>query len=396
MTRLKLLITLLFVCTFFSNLQAQENPLWLRYPAISPDGSAILFNYQGDIYKVPAKGGKAVPLTISDSYEYAAVWSNDGQHIAFASNRYGNFDVFVMPATGGEAKRLTYHSYSEKPSSFNADDTNVLFTGLRQDKYTNVQFPSGVMAELYSVPVEGGRVSQILTSPAHDATLSPDGSKLIYHDRKGYENDWRKHHTSAVTRDIWTYDIENQSYKQLSSFAGENRNPVFASNGTDYYYLTEESGSFNVHTASLSVPNQNTQVTDFQKHPVRFLSITDNDTLCFGYDGEVYTLVPGGQPQKVTIEIGFDGRQTLDKIVKVNQGFTETSLSPNGKEFAYVFRGEIFVSSIENGTTKRITNTPWQERSVSFSPDGRSLVYAAEIDNSWNVYTKTLARKDEP
>ncbi|MGB5821190.1 MAG: S41 family peptidase, partial [Saonia sp.] len=347
-------------------------------------------------YKVPSKGGTAVPLTISDSYEYSAVWSNDGQSIAFASDRYGNFDVFVMPTKGGEAKRLTYHSYGEKPSSFSTDDTKVIFTGLRQDKYTNVQFPSGVMAELYSVPVEGGRVSQILTSPAHDATLSPDGRKLIYHDRKGYENDWRKHHTSAVTRDIWVFDLETQNYEQLSSFAGENRTPVFAGNGTDYYYLTEESGSFNVHASSLNTPNQNTQLTQFQKHPVRFLSISDDDTLCFSYDGEVYTQAMGGQPQKVHIQIGFDGRQTLDKIVKVNQGFTEASLSPNGKEFAYVFRGEIFVSSIENGTTKRITNTPWQERSVSFSPDGRSLVYAAEINNSWNVYTQTISRKDEP
>ena len=82
--------------------------------------------------------------------------------------------------------------------------------------------------------------------------------------------------------------------------------------------------------------------------------------------------------------------------MKVNNGFTETSLSPNGKEFAYVFRGEIFVSSIEHGTTKRITNTPWQERSVSFSSDGKSLLYAAEKNNSWNIYSKSIVREDEP
>jgi C-terminal processing protease CtpA/Prc len=71
-------------------------------------------------------------------------------------------------------------------------------------------------------------------------------------------------------------------------------------------------------------------------------------------------------------------------------------LSPNGKEIAYVFRGEIFVGSVEGGVGKRITNTPGQERSVSFSPDGRSLVYAAERDNSWNVYRTSIVRKEEP
>ena len=66
--------------------------------------------WKGDIYTVPPGGGKAVPLTLSESYEFAPVWSHDGRKIAFASDRYGNFDVFVMAATGGEAKRLTFHS----------------------------------------------------------------------------------------------------------------------------------------------------------------------------------------------------------------------------------------------------------------------------------------------
>ena len=60
-------------------------PLWLRYPAISPDGQTIAFSYQGDIYAVPAAGGNAVPLTLGESYEYAPVWIHDGKSLAFAS-----------------------------------------------------------------------------------------------------------------------------------------------------------------------------------------------------------------------------------------------------------------------------------------------------------------------
>ncbi len=248
---------------------AQENPLWLRYPAISPDGQTILFNYQGDIFKVSAKGGIAVPITISDSYEYNAVWSRDGKKIAFASDRFGNFDVFVMPIEGGEAKRLTFHSSNEVPSSFTPDNQNIIFDGLRQDLHTNVQFPTGTLTELYSVPVNGGRVSQILTSPALDATFSPDGKKLIFHDRKGYENIWRKHHKSSVTRDVWAYDLKDKKYIQLSTFEGEDRNPVFDSNNNDFYYLTEESGTFNVHKSSLNNPSSNTAITNFKKKPCK-------------------------------------------------------------------------------------------------------------------------------
>src|SRR6187401_664290 len=145
--------TALLLSWFVAALAAQESPLWLRYPAISPDGQTLLFEYKGDIWSVPASGGNAVPLTLSESYEFAPVWSHDGTSVAFASDRYGSFDVFVMPATGGEARRLTWHSTREVPSSFSADDKTVLFSGARQDLATHAQFPTPGMTELYSVPV---------------------------------------------------------------------------------------------------------------------------------------------------------------------------------------------------------------------------------------------------
>ncbi len=374
----------------------QENPLWLRYTAISPDGQTILFTYKGDIYSVPSKGGSAIPLTISESYESTPVWSHNGKSIAFSSDRYGNFDVFIMPAAGGEARRLTFHSNKEVPSGFTSDDKAVLFSAYRQDLSTNVQFPTPGMTELYSVPVGGGKVTLVLPVPALDANMNRAGDKIIYHDYKGYEDNWRKHHTSSVTRDIWTYDLNSHKYTQLTSYPGEDRNPVWDSNGNDYYYLSEQNGSFNVFKSSMSDPSKSVALTSLTKNPVRFLTRSDNNSLCFSYNGEVYTLEPGSVPEKVKITISADGRSTLDKIVPVNEGFTEARLSPNGKEFVYIFRGEIFVTSVDGGITKRITNTPWQERTVSFSPDGRSLVYAAERDNSWNIYKISINRKEEP
>ncbi len=374
----------------------QNNPLWLRYTAISPDGKTILFTYKGDIYSVPSDGGTAVPLTISESYEFSPRWSRDGKRIAFASDRYGNFDVFVIPSSGGEGKRLTFYSGNELPCSFTADNNAVLFSAYRQDLASNAQFPVSLISELYSVPVTGGKVSMVLPTPALDASINTTGDKLIFHDIKGYENIWRKHHTSSITHDIWVYDLREQKYSKLTQFNGEDRNPVFDSNNNDFYYLSEQNGSFNVFKSSLADPSKNEPLTSFTNNPVRFLSLASDNTLCFSYDGEVYTLKPGNSPKKIDIIISNDGRTPVEKYVPVSEYFSEAKLSPTGKEFAYVCRGEIFVTSMEGGITKRITNTPWQERSVSFSPDGRTLVYAAEKDNNWNVYTKAIIRKEEP
>ena len=172
--------------------------------------------------------------------------------------------------------------------------------------------------------------------------------------------------------------------------------PCLTANDDDFYYLSEQNGSFNVFKSSLSDPSKDEAITHFTNHPVRFLTRSTNNTLCFSYDGEIYTLSPGANHAACPSRIARTAAARLDKFVRVNEKFTETKLSPNGKEFAYVFRGEIFVSSVEGGITKRITNTPWQERRVDFSPDGRSLVYAAEKDNNWNVYMVSIARKEEP
>ena len=80
---------------------AQQNPLWMRYPAISPDGSTIVFAYKGDIYSVPSQGGEARQLTTNAAFDSYPIWSPDGKKIAFASNREGSMDVYVINANGG-------------------------------------------------------------------------------------------------------------------------------------------------------------------------------------------------------------------------------------------------------------------------------------------------------
>lgn len=373
---------------------AQNTPLWLRYPAISPDGSTIVFGYKGDLYKVPSSGGDAMPLTINEAYDQMPVWSRDGKWIAFASDRHGNFDVYIMPSAGGDAKRLTYHSANDFPYDFTPDGKNVLFGTPRNDIYSSARFPlRGLFNKLYTVPVNGGRSVMINSAGAEFAHYNPAGDKIIFQDRKGYEDAFRKHHTSSVTRDIWIYDIKKDEYTKASQFEGEDREPVWSDDNT-YFYLSEKNGSQNIYKASSA--NDATQITSFKTHPVRNLSRANNGTLCFTYNGEIYTSKEGASPQKIKITINADTRSEEEKIIPVNKDVTQTALSPNGKEIAFVVRGEVFVTSVEYGITKRITNTPQQERSVVFSPDGRTLYYATERGKSWDIYKASIDRKSEP
>ena len=143
-------------------------------------------------------------------------------------------------------------------------------------------------------------------------------------------------------------------------------------------------------------PGTAQQVTGFEKNPVRFLSAANNGDLCFGYDGEIYTLPAGArQPQKVDVQIGLSDSEPATRIRHYSDNVTDMALSPNGKEFAFIVRGDVYVASVDQGETKRITNTAGQERNVSFSPDGRRLVFAAEYNKPWSLYEASIVQPKE-
>lgn len=387
------LVTLLLV--FISiGLNAQVNPNWIRYQSISPDGQYIAFTFKGDLYRVATSGGDATQLTFHQAHDYMPVWSKDSKHIAFASDRYGNFDVFLMDALGGPATRLTFHSNNESPFSFSHDNKHVIFGAQRQDRAEHRQYPTGSQPELYKVPVSGGRVDQVFTIPAEYIQVSNDGRYMVYHDKKGGENEWRKHHKSSITRDIWLYDGRRNEHKMLTNREVEDRQPVFSTDEKSLYYLSESGGTFNVHKMSIDNPSQSRQLTNFNLHPVRFLSFGAG-TLCFGYDGELYTMKEGSQPQKVNVAIRTQDKANQDKYITINGGVREMAIHPNGKEIAFIARGEVFVTSVDGALTKRITNTPEQERFVTWGPEGKSVVYASERGGKWNVYKATRERETE-
>ena len=368
--------------------QAQDNPLWMRHPAISPNGKTIAFSYQGDIFTVPSSGGTAKQITSNAAFDSYPVWSPDGNHIAFASNREGSIDVWVMDANGGIPKRVTTNSGSEYPLRWK-DNSTIMFKASIMPTAKSIIF-AGSYPQVYTVGMDGGRPKLFsdITMDALDINASGD---VLYIDRKGYEDEWRKHHRSPITRDVWLKS--GDSFRKLTTFDGEDRDPVWSADGKSFYYLSEQSGTLNIYHRTLD--GKETQITNHEKNPVRFLSAATDGTLCYGYDGEIYTVRKGGQPQKTAIRIAADteGKELIRQIR--NSGAYNIKLSPNGKEIGFVMHGDVYVTSIEYRTTKQITNTPEQERYIDFSPDGRTIIYDSERNGVWQIYATTMKNKDE-
>ena len=357
-----------------------ETPRWVRNTAISPDGKSVAFTYKGDIFVVPVSGGEARQITSGSGYDSYPVWSPDGQTIVFSSDRNGAESIFRTSVKGGNPVRLTTNSSSAMPLAFLNDSTLLYSSNVMIDRESaKGPFYSQVYALNISEP--GARPRTWMPVSTSSLSLAPDG-RLLYQDKKGFENVWRKHERSSGTSDIWLRDKDE--FRKLTSFNGHDLNPVWKADGKGFWYVSEENGTLNVYESDME--GNHRALTSFEKHPVRSLSAAGDGTLSFSWDGDLYVLPAGGAPRKVDIEINAD--QYDSDIVKDyrNSGASSMAVSPDGKEVAFVLRGDVYVTDTKYKTTRRITDTPAQERCVSFSPDGRKLVYDSDREGYWQLF----------
>jgi TolB protein len=102
-------------------------------PDVSRDGSRIVFastqhRPTPDIYVKSVDGRVVTQLTNDPACDVMPRISPDGQRVAFASNRAGNWDIFVMPVTGGKAVQVTNSSSNDLHPSWSPDGSALVFS----------------------------------------------------------------------------------------------------------------------------------------------------------------------------------------------------------------------------------------------------------------------------
>lgn len=373
-----------------------EDESWFRNPAISPDGRAIVFQAYGDLWTVSSAGGTATPLTRDAGWDGMPVWSRDGGKIAFASDRNGDLDIYVMMADGTALQRLTHHDANDYPSDFSPDGSRVLFASARAQSAASSYFPTGALPQLYDVAITGDTPRLISTVPGMEARYSPDGTQIAYRDEKAYENEWRQRDVSSFARDVWIYTPASGEHRKITDNPGGDHAPTWSPDGTSLFMQSEIGGaSFNLRQLDLA-SGESEMLSQHGPHPARGTSVSAAGDAVYSYHGVVHIVQPGAEPQAVpiTVPAGRIGGD-IAPIPATNQ-ISEFAIAPDGSEVAYIFRGEVFVTDMEFADTVRVTDTPGQERSISFAPDGRTLLYAAEQDEGWGIYETSIAEANAP
>jgi len=388
----RLLSLALFVPLAFSA-TAQDTDPFARHPAVHPSGDAIAFSYQGDLWVVSADGGRAERLTIHEAYEAQPRWRPNGEQIAFTSDRFGNDDLFVMDAEGGTPDRLTYHSTGDAIGGWTPDG-RLLFATDRT--YAQAEWSN----EIYQVPAAGGTPDRLLDAVGDAPRMSPDGRFVAF--ERGANRTEKKGYEGPADRDVWVYDTETDTYTQVTTFEGNDHNPVWTGPRT-LLYISEANGTYNVHRQALTdqgEPDGDAEpVTGYEDDGVRALSASsDGSTLAFERRTAIYVLDDGGEPQVLDMTVPADYRFAPTEKMEMTDGLAEYAVSPDGEQVALVLRGELFLLKNEPGEprTTGLTEHAYRDRDVAWLSDS-TLVFASDRHGGqYDLYRLESADPEHP
>ncbi len=369
----------------------ENGRLWLRYPAVSPDGQRIAFALRGQIYTVDAReGGVASPVTSPGHYAHRPVWRPDSKEIAFASDLNGDDDVFVTDNSTGRTHRLTWSSDPERPTSFTPDGKSVLFTrAALGDPVASLQTPLNGNRHLYRLDTGTGRDRLVLPNQADQAVWNRDATELLYSYDPSLDPVSRQHRVASNARQVWLYDAASGRHTRLFDPNFDALNPVWGPGGRTIYFLGEASGTLNVWRYDRD-SGESVQVTRHEDHPVRYLSVSDAGDVVYAQGGTIYRIDAGSEtPRPLPILIP-ERRMDQSRRERLTRA-EEFVSSPDGAFHAVVANAEVFLVD-RAGNHRQVTDTPSPEKNVAFSPDGGKLVYAALRDGLWGIYGIDLHR----
>ena len=275
-----------------------------HYPALSPDGRKLCFEYLGDLWTVESGGGIASRLTVHAAYDAYPHWSPDGRWIAFSSNRRGNFDVYLIPSKGGDSRQITINSADDFVQDWSPDGSQILFSSARDSRY----------ADLYTLSVKDGRLRRITNdkSSSRYASFTADGKSILY--TRGRQEWWRPRYKGSANGEIYSISVADGKTRRLTYYDGFDAWPLPASDGRFLYCVSDRGGTANLCKMNLTGTNA-VPVTSHISDAVRFPTIARNGSrVAYEREFEIWTLdleqpTAGIHPIPLRIFVATDARR---------------------------------------------------------------------------------------
>ncbi|GHE29938.1 tricorn protease [Sphingobacterium griseoflavum] len=357
---------------------AQKQPAFLSYPTLSPDGSVLVFSYEGDLWKVSSQGGVALRLTAMEGNEIAPSISPDGKWLAFSSNQNGNMDVYSMPLEGGDIQQLTYHEGADEVDSWSWDSQTIYFTSSRYNRFSS-----------YKVDRNGGTAQRILPhffNFIHGIAEMPSGELLFNDSWESYTSANRKRYKGAFNPDIRSYDPSSNTFKQYTDYMGKDFWPSVDRKGNIYFASDEGNDEYNLYTFSAG---KKVALTTFRESIKRPVVAANGEKVVFEKDYQIYLYdVKSKKTVSPNIQLVRNNMLTKDKEFDVSNTISAFDVAPDGKKLAFISRGELFVSDIEGKFIRKMPSQGERAMEVKWLKDNKTLLFSQTFQGYQNWFCR--------
>lgn len=357
---------------------------YYRQPTVH--GDAIVFNSEGDLWRVPATGGLAARLTSHPANEAWPSFSPDGKWIAFTADYQGNSDVYLMPAEGGEPRRLTFHPTREDVVGWTPDGKGVIFRARRTGNDS--------LEQLFTIGVEGGEPKQVPVGRAGMGSYSPDGKRFAFIRNTWFSN-WKRYKGGTAPQ-IWVGDLEKSSFNKITPGPAVHNHPMWV--GDRLYYTTEApNGNLNLFSCKPDGGDV-TQHSNHADYDARFAN-TDGKRVVYTVGADVWLYdIGSGQSNKVPITLASDRIRSRPRAEEASKAMERFTLSEDGKRVLIGARGDLWIAPAKPGgrIVSLTDSSAVRERGASLSPDGKLVACITDETGEQEIKLLDPAGKAPP